>query len=169
MLGDIGIKTTVQLMDSPTYADQLKSGKAQLILRQYEWDNNDILEWFLHSKNLPYPNYLALNDKKFDSMLDQANFKTPTSEERDKLYVDLHKYLIQTWYPWAPIRQGVSVFVARSNVKNFAALSAAGRVLDPGLDRHRRGAVTPIASFVCNFPRPPQRPGKLRSCRGANA
>ncbi len=117
-------------MDSPTYADQLKSGKSQLILRQYQWDNNDILEWFHHSKNLPYPNYLAVNDKKLDDMLDQANFKTPTSEERDKLYVELHKYLIQTLYPWAPIRQGVDVYVARSNVKNFVAHPAAGRVCD---------------------------------------
>ena len=66
MLADVGIKATVQLMDSPTYAACLKSGKSQLILRQYQWDNNDILEWFHHSKNLPYPNYLGINDKKFD-------------------------------------------------------------------------------------------------------
>jgi peptide/nickel transport system substrate-binding protein len=126
MLADIGIKTTVQLMDNPTYADMLKSGKSQIILRQYQWDNNDILEWFLHGKQMPYPNYLAINDQKLNDMLDQANYKTPTVEERDKLYVELHKYLIQTLYPWAPIRQGANVILARSNVKNLMALPLRG-------------------------------------------
>ena len=126
MLSDVGIKANIQLMDNPTYSAQLKSGKAQLILRMYEWDNNDILEWFHHSKNLPYPNYLGVNDKKLDEMLDDANYKTPSFEERDTKYVALHKYLIENWYPWAPIRQTASVFIGRSTVKNLMAIPLRG-------------------------------------------
>lgn len=126
MLADVGIKANIQLMDNPTYADHLKGGGAQLILRQYEWDNNDILEWFHHSKNLTYPNYLGVNDKKFDEMLDDANYKTPTFEERDAKYVEIHKYLVENWYPWAPIRQKANVFIGRSSVKNFMAIPLRG-------------------------------------------
>ncbi len=126
MLADVGIKANVQLMDNPTYADRLKGGGVQLILRQYEWDNNDILEWFHHSKLLPYPNYLGVNDPKYDAMLDDANYKTPTFEERDAKYVELHKYLIENWYPWAPIRQTADVFVGRNSVKNFMAIPLRG-------------------------------------------
>jgi peptide/nickel transport system substrate-binding protein len=119
MLSDIGIKVTTIPMDSPTYTAQLKAGGAQLILRQYGWDNNDILEWFHHSKYLPYPNYLGVKDTKLDAMLDDANFKTASSEERDTKYVALQKYLIDTWYPWAPFRQNAQVLIGSVNVKDF--------------------------------------------------
>ncbi len=126
MLGDVGIKANIQLMDNPTYIDALKSGETQLILRRYGWDNNDILEWFHHSKYLPYPNYLGVSDPEFDAALDEANFNTPTWEERDAKYVDIHKYLIQEWYPWAPIRQRADVFVGRSSVENFKPIPLKG-------------------------------------------
>ncbi len=126
MLADVGIKANIQLMDNPTYSAALKKGGEQLILRKYEWDNNDILEWFHHSKYLPYPNYLGVKDIKYDEMLDTANYKTPTWEERDTLYVELHKYLIDKWYPWAPIRQEPSVYIGRSTVKDFKPIPLRG-------------------------------------------
>jgi len=126
MLADVGIKANIQLMDNPTYSDALKKGGEQLILRKYEWDNNDILEWFHHSKYLPYPNYLGVKDVKYDEMLDTANYKTPTFEERDALYVALHKYLIDTWYPWAPIRQEPTILIGRSMVKDFKPVPLRG-------------------------------------------
>jgi len=126
MLGDIGIKANIQLMDNPTYSAQLKGGGCQAILRQYEWDNNDILEWFHHGKYLPYPNYLGVDDPEFDAMLDEANFNTPTWEERDELYVEIHKYLIENWYPWAPIRQAAVVYIGRSTVQDFEPIPLRG-------------------------------------------
>jgi len=126
MLANVGIKANIQLMDNPTYSAALKKGGEQLILRKYEWDNNDILEWFHHGKYLPYPNYLGVKDKKYDDMLDNANYKTPTFEDRDAQYVVLHKYLIDTWYPWAPIRQESNIFVGRSTVKDFKPVPLRG-------------------------------------------
>lgn len=126
MLADIGIKANIQLMDQATYSDALKGGEQQIILRRYGWDNNDILEWFHHGKYAPYPNYLGVNDPEFDAALDEANFNTPTWEERDALYVDIHKYLIEKWYPWAPIRQRADVFIGRSSVKNYKPIPLRG-------------------------------------------
>jgi peptide/nickel transport system substrate-binding protein len=130
MLADVGIKANVQLMDNPTYIAQLKAGGESLILRQYGWDNNDILEWFHHSKYLPYPNYTGVNDPKLDAMLDDANFKTPLWADRDAKYVEIHKYLIQNWYPWAPIRQPDLTFIARNTVKDFAPVPLRGAETD---------------------------------------
>lgn len=119
MLSDVGIKASTQTVDSPTYSAALKAGDFQLILRQYSWDNNDILEWFHHSKNLPSPNYIGVNDKKFDDMLDEANYKTATYAERDTKYQAIQKYLVETWYPWAPIRQTSTTLIWRTSVKNI--------------------------------------------------
>jgi peptide/nickel transport system substrate-binding protein len=126
MLADVGIKADVQLMDNPTYSAALKGGGIQLILRQYGWDNNDILEWFHHSKYLPYPNYLGVNDPTFDAMLDKANYNTALWADRDAQYIDIHKYLIENWYPWAPIRQKGMIYLTRSNVKSFKPIPLRG-------------------------------------------
>ena len=126
MLAEVGIKANVQLMDSPTYSDALKGGETQLILRRYGWDNNDILEWFHHGKYAPYPNYLGVNDPDFDAALDDANYNTPTWGERDAKYIDIHKYLIEEWYPWAPIFQREDVLIGRSNVKSFKPIPLKG-------------------------------------------
>jgi len=126
MLAEVGIKANIQLMDSATYSDALKGGETELILRRYGWDNNDIIEWFHHGKYAPYPNYLGVNDPDFDAALDDANYNTATWGERDAKYVDIHKYLIEEWYPWAPIRQRADVFIGRSNLKSFKPIPLKG-------------------------------------------
>jgi peptide/nickel transport system substrate-binding protein len=126
MLAKVGIKASLQQMDNAAYADRLRAGGAQMILRRYNWDNNDILEWFHHSKHLPYPNYLGVSDPELDAMLDEANYNTPSWEERDAKYVDIHKYLIENWYPWAPISQPDLVIVARSNVQGLKTVPMVG-------------------------------------------
>ena len=126
MLSDIGIKADIQLMDNATYSDALHGEDTQLILRYYQWDNNDILEWFLHTKYLPYPNYLGLSDPAIDAMLDDANYDTAEWADRDTKYIQIHKDLIENWYPWAPIRQRAKVFVGRSTVINFKPIPLKG-------------------------------------------
>ncbi|RLC78388.1 MAG: hypothetical protein DRJ03_25340 [Chloroflexi bacterium] len=126
MLAEVGIKANIQLMDNATYSDALKGGETALILRRYGWDNNDIIEWFHHGKYAPYPNYLGVNDPVFDAMMDDANYDTPTWGERDAKYVEIHKYLIEKWYPWAPIRQRADVFIGRSNLKSFKPIPLKG-------------------------------------------
>jgi peptide/nickel transport system substrate-binding protein len=126
MLRQVGIVANTQLMDNPTYIDALKGSETEMILRQYGWDNNDILEWFHHSKYLPYPNYLGVEDPEFDAMLDEANFNTATWESRDEQYIEIHKYLIEEWYPWAPIRQPSRVVIGRSSIKSLELVPLRG-------------------------------------------
>ncbi len=126
MFADIGIKADIELMDKPTYDATLKEGGQQLFLRMYGWDNNDILEWFFHSKNLPYPNKTLTNDPKLDEMMDDANYQTATWEERDAKYVEIHKYLIDQICPWAPIRQMADRYAFRANVKGIKIVPLVG-------------------------------------------
>lgn len=122
MLSDVGIKANIQLLDQPTYSAALEGGEFQLILRRYGWDNSNILNWFHHSKYLPYPNYTGVNDPALDEMFDYANFTAPTIDEFEAKYKEAHKYLIEKWYPWAPLRQRGAVFIGRSSVKDFKPL-----------------------------------------------
>ncbi len=128
MLSDIGIKANnIQLVDNATYGEALRNhDQIQLILRYYQWDNGDILEWFHHSKYLPYPNYIGVNDPEFDKMLDDANYKTALWADRQAKYVDIQKYIIDTWYPWAPIRQRAKVFVGHTWVTDFQPIPLKG-------------------------------------------
>jgi peptide/nickel transport system substrate-binding protein len=125
MLADVGIKANIELMDKPTYDSRLEAGGHQLILRRYTWDGLDILPWFHHSKYLPYPNYLGVNDPELDKMFDDAEYR-PTSEERTDAYREAHRYLIEKHYPWAPIYQRPLLIFARSSVKNFKPIPLRG-------------------------------------------
>ena len=68
-------------------------------------------------------------------MLDDANYKTATARRaRHEVRRTLQKYLVQTWYPWAPIRQtSRCIYVARSNVKNFSSIPLRGVSATAGL------------------------------------
>ena len=130
MLSDIGIKANIQLMDKSTYDGQLEAGGFQIILRRYTWDGEDILPWFTAAYNLPYPNYLNLNDPTLDKMYDDAEYAVATWDEREAAYREAHKYLIETWYPWAPIYQRPAVWISRSYVKISPIALRAGKATD---------------------------------------
>jgi peptide/nickel transport system substrate-binding protein len=115
MLSDIGIKANIQTLDKATYDGQLEAGTFQIILRRYTWDGEDILPWFHASNYIPFPNYTAVNDPALDKMFSDAEM-FPTWDERESAYLDAHKYLIETWYPWAPIYQRPAVWLAGSYV-----------------------------------------------------
>jgi peptide/nickel transport system substrate-binding protein len=117
MLSDIGIKADIQLMDKATYDGKLQAGGLQICLRRYTWDGEDILPWFTAGYNLPYPNYLNLSDPVLDKMYDDAEYAVTTWDEREASYAAAHRYLIEWFYPWAPIYQRPAVWIARSAVK----------------------------------------------------
>jgi len=116
MLSNVGIKANIQLMDKATYDGKLEAGESQIMLRRYTWDGEDILPWFTAAYNLPYPNYVNVNDPILDKMYDDAEYAVATWDEREAAFIEAHKYLIETWYPWAPIYQRPAVWIARSNV-----------------------------------------------------
>lgn len=116
-LKDIGIDVDIQLYDSASYAAMLKEGKQELFLREYSWPNADILDWFLLSSQIPYPNHSRWNDEKTDELIQKAA-TMPTWEERAQGYRDVQKHLIEEAV-WAPIYIPNHSIAVRKEIKNF--------------------------------------------------
>lgn len=114
---EVGIKTDIQLYESSSYTDILKEGKQELFLRMYGWQNADILDWFLSSKQFPFPNHSRWQDQKTDDLI-QAAEQVPTWEERVKGYHEVQKYLIEQAV-WVPIYIPSNSIAVRKEVQNF--------------------------------------------------
>ena len=48
----VGIDAEITSFDSSSIRDQYKSGKQQLAVRSYEWNNADIVDWFFGGDRL---------------------------------------------------------------------------------------------------------------------
>lgn len=116
-LKEVGIETKIQMYESSSYTDMLKDGQQELFLRMYGWQNADILDWFLNSKQFPYPNHSRWQDEKTDQMIQEAE-SMPTWEERVEKYHELQKYLIEQAV-WAPIYIPSNSVAVRKEVENF--------------------------------------------------
>jgi len=100
-LAKIGIKIEIEVYDWTTFHDKLRAGVQQMYIRWWYWPNADILDWFFHSRMIPFPNHSRFNDTEFDRMLEYA-MKAPTWEERVARFKNCHIYAIQK-VVWVPI------------------------------------------------------------------
>ena len=89
----------------PLLEDQ-QSGKQQLAVRSYEWDNADIIDWFLGGDRLGYPNVSMYNDPKAEELRAKAMTGSKTGQEREANFRAYHEYVLSQ-YPFAPIYQPV--------------------------------------------------------------
>ncbi|HUT44579.1 MAG TPA: ABC transporter substrate-binding protein, partial [Desulfobacterales bacterium] len=72
-LKEVGITAEIRLYDSSSYVEMLKEGKQELFIRQYGWQNADILDWFLKSEMAPYPNHSRWIDETTDDLIIKAS------------------------------------------------------------------------------------------------
>ena len=113
-LKDVGIEVELQLYDSSSYTAMLKAGEQELFLRLYSWPNADILDWFLLSSQMPYPNHSRWNDSVTDELI-KAAASAPTWEERAVGYHEVQKHLIEEAV-WAPIYIPEKLMAVRNEV-----------------------------------------------------
>lgn len=116
-LGEVGIEVEIQLFDSSSYVDMLREGDQELFLRVYNWQNADILDWFLESSQFPYPNHSRWVDDKTDELIQDAA-SSPTWEDRAVGYHEVQKHLIDQAV-WAPIYHPTRSVAVSNQVKNF--------------------------------------------------
>jgi len=102
----VGIAAEITLFDSSTIRDQYKSGKQQLAVRSYEWDNADIIDWFFGGDRLGYPNVSMFNDPKAEELRAKAMSGSRTGTERVANFKAYHEYVLSQ-FPFAPIYQPV--------------------------------------------------------------
>lgn len=102
----VGIDAEITIFDSSAIRDQYKSGKQQLAVRSYEWDNADIIDWFFGGDRLGYPNVSMYNDPKAEELRTKAMKGSKTGEERAANFKTYHEYVLSQ-FPFAPIYQPV--------------------------------------------------------------
>ena len=95
----------------------LKEGKQELFINEYSWQNADIIDWFLLSDRIPYPNHSKWNDEETDDMIMNAARQT-TWEERAEGYKEVQSHLIEQAV-WVPIYVPMQTIAARNEVENF--------------------------------------------------
>ena len=105
-LKSVGIDSEITFFDSSAIRDQYKSGKQQLAVRSYEWDNPDIIDWFLGGDRLGYPNVSMFNDPKAEELRAKAMTGSRTGAERIENFKAYHEYVLSQ-FPFAPIYQPV--------------------------------------------------------------
>ena len=114
-LNKVGVDAKIQLLDPSTIRTQLRKGEHQLAIRSYSWDNADILEWFLNSKRMGYPNAAMWHDNESDYLMQQAMTRSRSVEERIDNFKTYHSYLLGQ-YVWAPIFMPDQIFAVNKRV-----------------------------------------------------
>ncbi len=114
-LGKVGVDAKIQLLDPSTIRTQLRKGEHQLAVRSYSWDNADILEWFLNSKRMGYPNAAMWHDNESDYLMQRAMTRSRSMDERIENFKEYHTYVLDQ-YVWAPIYMPDQIFAVSKRV-----------------------------------------------------
>ncbi len=108
-LAKAGVDVKITLMDPSSIRAYYKKGEHQLAVRSYDWENADILEWFLNSTRMGYPNAAMWHDNESDYLMQKAMTRSRTQEERVENFKEYHTYLLQQ-YLWAPFYLPAKIF-----------------------------------------------------------
>ncbi len=108
-LAKVGVDAKITLMDPSSIRAYYKKGEHQLAVRSYDWANADILEWFLNSKRMGYPNAAMYHDNESDYLMQKAMTRSRTQEERVANFKEYHTFLLNQ-YVWAPFYLPAKVF-----------------------------------------------------------
>jgi peptide/nickel transport system substrate-binding protein len=108
-LAKVGVDAKITLMDPSSIRAYYKKGEHQLAVRSYDWANADILEWFLNSKRMGYPNAAMYHDNESDYLMQKAMTRSRTQEERVANFKEYHTFLLNQ-YVWAPFYLPAKIF-----------------------------------------------------------
>jgi peptide/nickel transport system substrate-binding protein len=114
-LAQVGVDAKITLLDPSTIRTQLRKGEHQLAVRSYNWENADILEWFLNSKRMGYPNAAMWHDNESDYLMQKAMTRSRSMEERIDNFKDYHQYVLSQ-FVWAPIYLPDQIFAVNERV-----------------------------------------------------
>ena len=114
-LAKVVVEAKITLMDPSSIRAYYKKGEHQLAIRSYNWENADILEWFLNSKRLGYPNAAMWHDNESDYLMQKAMTRSRSQEDREANFKEYHTYVLDK-YVWAPFYLPAKVFAVGSRV-----------------------------------------------------
>jgi peptide/nickel transport system substrate-binding protein len=114
-LAKVGVDAKITLLDPSTIRTQLRKGEQQMVVRSYNWENADILEWFLNSKRMGYPNAAMWHDNESDYLMQKAMTRARSMEERIANFKEYHSYVLSQ-YIWAPIYLPDQIFAVNERL-----------------------------------------------------
>jgi len=95
MLGEAGIKVTIQNLEFGTMMGDLMKGKFDLAIGRFTWGGPDMLYPMFYSTGTY--NFSGIKDDKLDELLEKGN-KTFDMEARKKIYKDAQKLIVEQAY-----------------------------------------------------------------------
>jgi peptide/nickel transport system substrate-binding protein len=117
MLQEVGVTAVVKSYERGGFYDLLRSGRQEMFLRSHSWYGLDILPWYFHSINYPYPNYHRYSNPEMDRRFDEAD-SASTFEEMIARYLDIQKDLA-TEAVWVPLVHPKELTAVRKEVKGL--------------------------------------------------
>ncbi len=114
-LSRLGVEIEIEQFDPSSIRAEFKKGEHDLVVRSYDWDNADILEWFFNSTRIGYPNVAMWHDNESDYLMHEAMTRAKNLDERVANFKEYHEYLLSQ-YIWAPIVNPVNHHAINSSV-----------------------------------------------------
>lgn len=117
-LGKLGIKASITILDKPTRDTWVRQNKASIMVDYYVWNDIEIVEFFFHSKNMPFPNQSRIDDPYVDGLLEEARTVPTTNDERIQTYQAVIRYLAGLAV-WVPVAVPLDIWAVRSEVRDL--------------------------------------------------
>lgn len=117
MLAEVGVDVEIRQYERAGFYDVLRAEEQEMFIRAHSWWGLDILPWYFHSRNFPYPNYHRYVNEEMDARFEDADYSASFEELVEKykaIQVDLAKEAI-----WVPLVQPMDIVAYRDEVQNF--------------------------------------------------
>ncbi|RNB81308.1 ABC transporter substrate-binding protein [Brevibacillus fluminis] len=115
MLGEAGIKVTIQNLELMSELDAGMKGNFDLMFLESSYEDPDNLYYSFHSSQIGGYNFGAVNDSKLDTMLEKGH-TTYDLEARKQAYAEVQKQIIEQAYT-IPLYYDKQFTVVNSRVK----------------------------------------------------
>ncbi|MEE9541066.1 MAG: hypothetical protein V3V85_06190, partial [Candidatus Thorarchaeota archaeon] len=114
----LGIKASITILDKPTRDTWVRQNKASIMVDYYVWNDIEIVEFFFHSMNMPFPNQSRIDDPYVDGLLEEARTVPTTNDERIQTYQAVIRYRAGLAV-WVPVAVPLDIWAVRSEVRDL--------------------------------------------------
>ncbi|RLK64173.1 ABC transporter substrate-binding protein [Atopobacter sp. AH10] len=120
-LAEVGIDASINVLEWSAFNDLLKKGGQDLFMIAWTADSSDpdtfLFPCFHSSARGEGGNYIFLEDKKVDELLEKGRYAQEDSE-RAKSYEEVQKYLMDI-HAWVPLHNKELTCATRKNIKGM--------------------------------------------------
>lgn len=116
----LGVEVDVARANIPASIERVQAGEVDLFLGLYGSPDANILNFFFHSRNAPFPNMSRVIDPELDRLLDTA-MSADSIEEAIRIYQEADRYLIKQ-APWVPLLYVNEIVAMNKRVQGYQVI-----------------------------------------------